>query len=545
MHDSADAEPDGSLSSALSGTTACGDVGDAGAAAHSHPGKEGPTDADSEVLRRASAPGRDSGISEPGFGERTDGHSEVLSLANGATSANGRASESKETPETPPELPQTEYSRTRKAGILALLTLWGFVGNTSSTVLLPALPLVQADLSTSQQAVNASVAVATAVNGIVPLLWSALSDTLGRRRTFLVAGPIFVLASAAGYFVPNIAVFFVVRIVQQAAASAALSTGSGTIADLYGGGQLSNALGIFYLGFTTGTTIGPAFGGLITEASSWRYCFVFAAALGLAWFVPSAVFLPETGAKKGRTRARDALLRPLVSLGYNRYPFVISNVLVMALSFMELYTMSVTIPRDFPTIYGFSTAQAGFVQLTAGVGMLAGTYASGRYSDRTYRLWKQRRGGVIVPEDRLRATIPAIFVLVAGSLLLGWTLAFATGWPASAAGAVVLGIGIMGFSTASSAFLIQIFPGSASSIIASANVLRYTLAGIGPLVVAPLQAAVGPGWLWTILAAVNVAAYLGLLLVALRGTGYRLGMEPWKSSPGAGEQLAAIGRSSK
>jgi MFS family permease len=437
------------------------------------------------------------------------------------------------------------YSRSRKAAVLALLTIWGFVGNISNTVLQPALPSIQIDLNTTQQAVNASVAVCAVVNGIMPLLWAAVSDLFGRRKVFLVSGPLLVVSSVAGFFTPNIGVFYLIRIVQQTAARASLSTGSGTIADMYGKGQLSNALGIFYLGFTTGTTIGPAIGGVITELSSWRWCFIFTAAFALISWTMTALFLPETGTlppSSCKPTLTQLLRKPLHSLSYNRYPFVLSIVLVMALTFAELYTMSVTIPRDFPEIYGFSTSQAGFVQLAAGVAMLAGTLFSGKYSDWKYRVWKARRNGVAVPEDRLRATFPSIFILVIGSLILGWSLVTAVSWILSAFGALVTGFGIMTFSTAGSAYLISLFPGSASSIIASANVLRYALAGLcGPLIVAPLQDAVGPGWVWTILAGLNCVAYGGMAWTAVKGARYRLVREPWRSGEGAEEMRAAIG----
>lgn len=493
--------------------------------------------------------------------EATDGILDDLEISittvNTTTEPSGAAA-------TPPALPPP-LSPARRATVLLLLTSWAFVGNLSNTIIAPALPLIQMDLNTTQQAVNSSVTVMAVVNGVLPLFWAAASDSLGRRKVFLVAGPIMVLASAAGYFIPNIAVFYVIRIVQQTAASASLSTGSGTIADMYDRSRLSNALGIFYLGFTTGTTIGPALGGIVAEKAGWRFCFVLTAGLAVVVFGLVAAFLPETRSaasaseagkdKDGNENASTAkprrksilalLHRSFVSLTYNKYPFILAVVLVMAFTFAELYAMTVTIPRDMPAIYGFSTSQAGFVQLATGASMLLGTYASGQFSDFTFKSWKFKRGGTVIPEDRLRATWPAILILVTGSLMLGWSLVTALSWIVSSLGACLTGFGLAGFSTAGSAYLIELFPGSASGIIASANVLRYTLAGIGPLIVAPMQGAVGPGWLWTFLCGLNVAAYSGMVVVMFRGTRYRLGMEPWKSYQNAAEQLSALDRGKK
>ncbi|KAI9033446.1 major facilitator superfamily domain-containing protein [Hyaloraphidium curvatum] len=438
----------------------------------------------------------------------------------------------------------TSFTPRRRAGILAVLTAWAFCGSVSNAILFPALPLVQADLNTSAQAVNASVSVGTFVNGLAPLFWAALSDLRGRRIVYLVSGPILVAASLALFWTPNIAVFYVLRIVQQVAGSAVVSTGSGTMADIYARQDLAGALGIFYLGLTLGPTVGPALGGVITQYGGWRWTSVFSAGLAAAVWVLVVLFLPETMVPRevaAGAKRENVVLKGFKNLTYNRYPFVFSNVLVLALSFAILFTLSVTIPRDFPAVYGFTTSQAGFVQLASGVGMLFGNYFSGRFSDRGYRAWRQRRGGVAVPEDRLRATWPGVVLLVAGSLTMGWSLVTAVSWVVSALGTVIAGVGVMWFATSCNAYLIDLFASDASSIIASANFLRFTLSALGPLTVAPMQAAMGSGWLYTFWSLLNVLAYGGLVLVILFGAKYRLAMEPWKSRNGAEEQRRAIG----
>jgi MFS family permease len=193
-----------------------------------------------------------------------------------------------------------------------------------------------------------------------------------------------------------------------------------------------------------------------------------------------------------------------------------------------------------PAVYGFTVAQAGLVQLVSGIGMLVGTYLSGRYSDYVFRNWRTKRG-VTVPEDRLRATWPAIIALVVGCLMMGWALVTGVHWAVPSLGAIIAGAGVMGFATSTNAYLIDLFQGNASSIIASANFLRFTLAAIGPLTVTPMQAAMGTGGLYTFWAAMNLLAYASLVCVVFFGTKYRNGIEPWKSMPVAKEQLRAIG----
>lgn len=343
-----------------------------------------------------------------------------------------------------------------------------------------------------------------------------------------------------------------------------VSTGSGTLADIYERNELASVLGTFYLGLTLGPTIGPAIGGVISQYAGWRYTFIFSAALGAFIFALVVLFLPETGTKRATGPGQESVwLKPLKSLAYNRYPFVLSIVSVIAMIFAVLFVMTVTVPRDFHTVYGFTTSQAGFVQLASGIGMLGGTYLSGRYSDYVFRQWKAKRGGIVVPEDRLRATWPGIVLLVIGCLMLGWALVTGVHWAVPSLGAIIAGWwvcrwlsffpftdpgspsyfsrGVMSFATSTNAYLIDLFQANASSIIASANFLRFTLAAIGPLTVTPMQAAIGSGGLYSFWAGMNLLAYASLCWVIFGGTKYRLRLEPWKSSKAAPDQLRAIG----
>lgn len=241
--------------------------------------------------------------------------------------------------------PKTAFSKGRKAGILVVLTAWAFAGSAPNVVISPALPLIQQDLNTSAQAVNSSVSVATFFSGLAPLWWAAVSDLKGRRIVYLVSGPILILSSLAGFWTPNIGVFYLIRIVQQIAGSAVVSTGSGTLADIYPRNELASVLGTFYLGLTLGPTIGPAIGGVITQYGGWRWTFIFSAGLASVIFVFVVLFLPETMAPKVQVpgvKKENMFLKPFKSLAYNRYPFVFSIVSVIAMIFAVLFVMTVS-----------------------------------------------------------------------------------------------------------------------------------------------------------------------------------------------------------
>lgn len=71
--------------------------------------------------------------------------------------------------------------------------------------------------------------------------------------------------------------------------------------------------------------------------------------------------------------------------------------------------------------------QAGLFYLAPGAGYLAGTFFGGRWSDWTTKKWMLRRG-VRVPEDRLRALLPAMGIVIPVCMVIyGWSIDRAKG----------------------------------------------------------------------------------------------------------------------
>ncbi|KAJ3341843.1 hypothetical protein HDU93_003964 [Gonapodya sp. JEL0774] len=438
----------------------------------------------------------------------------------------------------------------RKSLMLLVLTVYAFAGSAANVMVNPSLLAIETDLNTSAQAVNSSASVASFMTGVAPLFWAPLADARGRRFTCLISGPIGIAACLIGVFVPNIGLYYVARILQQIGSSAVLVAGAGTIADIFPREKRGSALGHFYLGLTGGAAVGPALGGVIAQyLGGWRATFVFASIFWTAIYLLLVLLIPETLPKQalGVAASRDSPLRVL-QMNFNKA--VLAIVLLNATTFGVLFTINVTIARDFPTFYGFSISQAGYVQLFMGSGMLLTTFVSGYMTDTAVRTWKARRHGVAVPEDRLRNSWVPLTVLVLGCLIHGWSIRYRAHWTVPAVGAWLTGFGMMGFGTPLNSYLIDLvgpmvfvnaervpfyafrhkFATRAASIIAAANFLRFTFASLGPLIMcvkfagllftanfkvpfdsllsAPAYDHIGSGWLYTIWAIVNFFAFL-------------------------------------
>ncbi len=99
-----------------------------------------------------------------------------------------------------------------------------------------------------------------------------LSDTLGRKKVFLVSLALFTASSLACGLAPNIYVLIACRFFQGIGGAAFLPTASGIVSDNFSEGR-ATAIGLFSSIYQIGNIIGPSLGGWIVSRFSWRYIF--------------------------------------------------------------------------------------------------------------------------------------------------------------------------------------------------------------------------------------------------------------------------------
>ncbi len=107
-----------------------------------------------------------------------------------------------------------------------------------------------------------------------------LSDTLGRKKVFLVSLAVFTGSSLVCGLAPNIYVLIASRFLQGIGGAAFLPTASGIVSDNFPESR-ATAIGLFTSVFNTGNIIGPNLGGWIVSRFSWRYIFYINLPIGL------------------------------------------------------------------------------------------------------------------------------------------------------------------------------------------------------------------------------------------------------------------------
>lgn len=146
---------------------------------------------------------------------------------------------------------------------------------------LPAIDALQRDLGASQQVINLSVSLFILLAGVRPMFWSGISEIYGRRIVYLLALTLFTISSVACSVSRSSGLFLAFRLLGSAGSSCGLTMGGATIADMYEPHERGTRVGVFYLAYLLGPSLGTFLGGALTlSQQSWRATFYFMSAFG-------------------------------------------------------------------------------------------------------------------------------------------------------------------------------------------------------------------------------------------------------------------------
>ncbi len=162
-----------------------------------------------------------------------------------------------------------------------------------STAVAVAFPHFIKDLHTNVLWAGWTVSIyLVAVMSVMPLM-GILSDTLGRKKVYLVSLLLFTGSSLACGLAPNIYTLVIFRFFQGIGGASFLPTAAGIVSDQFPENRES-AIGLFTSIFPIGGIIGPNLGGWIVSQYSWRYIFYINLPIGLSLFILITLLLKDT-----------------------------------------------------------------------------------------------------------------------------------------------------------------------------------------------------------------------------------------------------------
>jgi EmrB/QacA subfamily drug resistance transporter len=189
----------------------------------------------------------------------------------------------------------------RRWWALALLCGAFFMVILDATIVLVALPSIQADLGFSEQGLQWVLSAYALTFGGLLLLGGRAADLLGRRRLFMIGVLFFTAASLLCGLAWSPAALIAARVAQGAGAAIMTPTALSIISTTFEeGAERNKALGIWGALGGIGATAAWLIGGPLVDGPGWEWIFFINIPFGLAALVLSPLLLRESRAQLTR-----------------------------------------------------------------------------------------------------------------------------------------------------------------------------------------------------------------------------------------------------
>jgi multidrug resistance protein len=438
------------------------------------------------------------------------------------------------------------YARKTKWFITVIVAFCAMAAPMGSAIVMPVLQDIAFDFEASSTVANMSVAVYMLSMSIFPLWWSSFSETMGRRTIYIISFSMFAVFAILSAVSTNIAMLVTMRTLSGGAAASVQAVGAGSVADMWEPKERGKAMGLFYLGPLCGPLFAPIFGGILGQSLGWRSTQWFLVIYGGITLALIIFALPETLPRDNskptpseqaaeqptlsrastrqsvhqKTRStvrtlRRLFLDPLYVLTWLRYPPVALSVYYASITFGSLYFLNISIQASFAgQPYNFSTLIIGLLYIPGSVGYLLASLFGGRWIDRIMHREARKAGRydehgklMLRPEDRMKENAWIAAVLWPGALIwYGWAVENGVIWPVPMIANFFFGVGSMLIFSLVTTMLTEFMPKRASAGIAINNFVRNIFSFTGAVVAEPVIAAIGNGWIMTILGLWSLAS---------------------------------------
>jgi DHA1 family bicyclomycin/chloramphenicol resistance-like MFS transporter len=250
------------------------------------------------------------------------------------------------------------------------------LGAVAGDIYLPSMPDIAADLDTSRAWVQHTVVATLAGGALGQLVVGPLSDRFGRRAPVLAGVALHVVASIAIVFTPSVAFLIALRVVQGVGNASTQVVSMAMVRDLHSGSKAAKLLSQLVLVIGVAPLLAPTLGAALAGLGTWRYTFVFLAAVGVALGLFIYFRVPDTRTEAVRRsatglgkafRAYWTLVRDFRFLGF---------ALVPGLAMSAMMSWVISSPFLVQVRYEQSAAMFALIFALCGIFMVAGAQAN-------------------------------------------------------------------------------------------------------------------------------------------------------------------------
>ncbi|KAI0088499.1 MFS general substrate transporter [Irpex rosettiformis] len=168
-----------------------------------------------------------------------------------------------------------KWSPLRKWIVLLTISGAATISGLGGNIYNPGIAQIEDQLHATPAQISWSLSIFILIQGSVPLLWSAISEIIGRKKVYLVSLSIGLVGAIVAATARSISVLIAMRCLQAIGTAAILSIGAATLADIYDPHERGTMMGIYYCAPLIGPALGPILGGALTQGFNWRATFWF------------------------------------------------------------------------------------------------------------------------------------------------------------------------------------------------------------------------------------------------------------------------------
>lgn len=251
-----------------------------------------------------------------------------------------------------------------------------------------------------------------------------MSDTSGRRLSFIVCFIIYICANIGLALQTNYAALLVLRMVQATGCSAAIALSTAVVADIATSAERGRFMGYATAGLLLGPAFGPTIGGVLAQYLGWRSVFWFLVIFTAGLLVLFVILFPETCRNvvgNGSIPAKGVNLSLLGYLQQRRHarenesirddsssfqlrkkkkfnfpnPLAVAKILgekesgiillYNGLFFTGMMVVTAALPHLYEVAYGLDTLDIGLCYIALGIGSLTSTLTMGHVVDWNFR----------------------------------------------------------------------------------------------------------------------------------------------------------------